>query len=292
VQARTTPGDTSMVSTQLTPPIAGHGEGPWWDHRLARFVWLDMMTGIIYATSIEGDTHVWQTGRPVVSLARPRRASGYVVADAGDVYTTAGFGAPLNHVASVETRRRTRLNEGCCAPDGSLWIGSMHDDLERGAGSLYRVDGNGRVTTLIDLVSVSNGLAFLPGGHQAVYADSVEDSIDLLEFATESEGLARRPWIAVDRANGQIDGICCDLAGGVWAAVWEGGEVRHFAPDGRLVHRVALPVSRPTGCALGGPRGDLLFVTTSRVPGEKTSGAAFVIADVAGRAAPVWPFEG
>ncbi len=280
------------VATQLTPPIAGHGEGPWWDHRVERFVWLDMMAGVVYATSVDGETDAWAIGRSVVSLVRARCGTGYVVADATDVYTTSGFGAALNHLASVEIRPRTRLNEGCCAPDGSLWIGSMHEDFECGAGSLYRVDGRGGVTTLIDLVTVSNGLAFLPEGHQAVYVDSLADSIDLLELAVASDALARRPWTPVDRACGQIDGICCDLSGGVWAAVWGGGEVRHYGPRGNLVDRVALPVSYPTACALGGGDGDVLFVTTSRVPGEVASGAAFTVTDLPCGAAPLWPFEG
>jgi L-arabinonolactonase len=50
----------------------------------------------------------------------------------------------------------------------------------------------------------------------------------------------------------------------VWVAIWDGGEVRRYAPDGRFIARVRLPVSRPTSCCFGGSDLATLFVSTAR----------------------------
>ena len=50
----------------------------------------------------------------------------------------------------------------------------------------------------------------------------------------------------------------------MWNAEWDGARLCRYAPDGRLVQAVELPVSRPTSCAFGGPDLATLFVTTAR----------------------------
>ena len=47
-------------------------------------------------------------------------------------------------------------------------------------------------------------------------------------------------------------------------ALWGGGELRCYRPDGSLLTSVAVPVERPTSCAFGGPDRTTLFVTTAR----------------------------
>ena len=38
-----------------------------------------------------------------------------------------------------------------------------------------------------------------------------------------------------------------------------------FAPDGRLVRTIAMPVSQPTSCEFGGPGWGTLYVTSARM---------------------------
>jgi sugar lactone lactonase YvrE len=51
---------------------------------------------------------------------------------------------------------------------------------------------------------------------------------------------------------------------GLWVAVWGGGCVLHVSPDGVVLDRLELPVSRPSSCAFGGPDLADLYVTTAR----------------------------
>ncbi len=75
----------------------------------------------------------------------------------------------------------------------------------------------------------------------------------------------RRRFADVDASLGLPDGIAVDAEGGVWVALWDGGEVRRYAPDGKLDAVVPLPCGRVTACAFGGDNLEDLFITTSRL---------------------------
>jgi sugar lactone lactonase YvrE len=70
---------------------------------------------------------------------------------------------------------------------------------------------------------------------------------------------------------GVPDGSSADSEGFVWNAAFDAGCLIRYAPDGRVDRTVALPVSRPTACAFGGPDLATLYVTTARfrLPPEK-----------------------
>jgi hypothetical protein len=52
--------------------------------------------------------------------------------------------------------------------------------------------------------------------------------------------------------------------GGVWVALFGGGAIRRYRPDGTLDAHIALPVSCPTSLAFAGDALTDLYVTSSR----------------------------
>ena len=72
------------------------------------------------------------------------------------------------------------------------------------------------------------------------------------------------PLVRIDQPGIAPDGLTVDEEGGIWVALWNGGAVNRYAPDGSLLATVQLPVERPTSCAFGGPGRDTLFVTSAR----------------------------
>ena len=65
-------------------------------------------------------------------------------------------------------------------------------------------------------------------------------------------------------ADGLPDGLTIDSEGCVWLALFQGGAVRRFDPDGRLMLDVALPTPFVTCPAFGGDDLSVLFVTSSQ----------------------------
>jgi len=165
------------------------------------------------------------------------------------------------------------MNDGGCDPLGRFYCGSMATDESTGAGKLYRLDADLTVTVVLDGVTISNGLAWSRDGGTAYYVDSATQRID--QFTGDLAD--RRPFVTVPKEAGTPDGLCLDAEGGVWVALWDGGAVHRYGPDGSLDAVIPMPVTRPTACAFGGPDLADLYITTSRPSADdpKPSGALF-----------------
>ena len=156
------------------------------------------------------------------------------------------------------------LNDGRCDARGRFWVGSMSKTMERASGRLYRLD-RGRLDVLDENIWVSNGVCFSPDDKKMYFADSHVKTIFVYDFDLAAGTLgARRVFAAMGDQPGVPDGSSVDRDGFVWNAVFDAGCLVRYAPDGRVDRTVALPVSRPTACAFGGPDLAMLYVTTAR----------------------------
>lgn len=54
-----------------------------------------------------------------------------------------------------------------------------------------------------------------------------------------------------------------DAAGDLWVAIFGGGRVHRYGPDGKLRQVLQVPAEQTTCCAFAGPRLDRLYVTTA-----------------------------
>ncbi|MEU1789872.1 SMP-30/gluconolactonase/LRE family protein [Streptomyces sparsogenes] len=238
------------------------GEGPTWDAAAKRLIWVDILSSRV---------HTWDpaTGRRTVLVteqhvgaAKPRAGGGLAVnlRDGVGLYGADGGFSWLVREA-VPGRRG---NDAAVAPDGSLWAGTMRYDEATGGGTLSRIAPDGSRTEILPDVTVSNGIGWSPDGRLMYYADTPTSRIDVFDVAG-AQVTGRRPFARIEDGAGFPDGLCVDAEGGVWVALWDGGAVRRYAPDGTLDRVVELPVRRPTACAFGGPDLTDLYVTSARV---------------------------
>jgi sugar lactone lactonase YvrE len=246
------------------------GECARWDGKAQRLLWVDAPTGRLFAAGF-GDGKLTMTASHridgfLTAVAPLDGAGGWVVA-AG-----AGFGhlaadGTLTMLAEPEAAHagRVRMNDGSCDPAGRFWAGSSGGEHAPGAGSLYRYDGDGRYSTMLTGVSISNGIGWNTDATLMYYVDSSAHEISVFDYDLATGSIAgRRPLAAVDPAEGVPDGLCLDDAGYLWVAIWGCGEVRRYAPDGTQVAVVQVAARNASCCALGGPRGRHLFITTAR----------------------------
>jgi sugar lactone lactonase YvrE len=140
----------------------------------------------------------------------------------------------------------------------------MAYDREPGGGSLYRFDPDGSVHTVIEHVTISNGLDWSPDGSLAYYNDTETHRVDVFDYDRDSGLTARRPFVEIPPDNGRPDGLTVDTRGGVWVALNRGGAVHRYTTSGLLDAVVEVPARRVTACTFGGPQLDQLFITTSR----------------------------
>ncbi len=103
------------------------GEGPVWDARSGRRVWVDITARRIPLTdTVTGASETIEVPSHVGTVA-PRAAGGFVAA-LQDGFWVVGDG-PAERVASIpEARPGLRFNDGKCDPAGRFWAGTMAYD--------------------------------------------------------------------------------------------------------------------------------------------------------------------
>ncbi|TDE33966.1 SMP-30/gluconolactonase/LRE family protein [Actinomadura sp. 6K520] len=279
-----------MKAEQITDPLVHHGEGPVWSDAWGGLRWLDMLAGDVLSLAPDGMVTRRNVGT-VVAAIRPRRGGGAVLAvERGfALEDAAGTVTPMPPLWSHD---RVRMNEGGCDPDGRFYCGSIAYDLREGAASLHRLDPDGSTAVVLDGVTISNGLEWSPDGDRAYYVDTATDRIDVFDYDRERGLTGRRPFAA---APDGPDGLTVDAEGGVWVALYGGGSVRRYAPDGGLDEVVDVPVTKATACTFGGPGLDRLFITTSREnldPGAEPEAGALFACTPGVRGVPVREFAG
>jgi sugar lactone lactonase YvrE len=257
----------------IVEAMAELGEGPVWDARSGRLAWVDILGRRLHLTDpATGATESVEVPLDVGAVA-PRAAGGFIAA-LQDGFWIIGDG-PSRRVATIpEARPGLRFNDGKCDPAGRFWAGTMAYDEAPGAGSLYRLGPTGAPVRMLDGVSISNGLAWGADGRTMFYIDSPNRLVEAFSFTMKTGDIAdRRVAVRIAAGAGGPDGMTIDAEGGLWVALWDGAAVHRYI-DGRLDRVIALPVTRPTSCAFGGPDMDELFVTsawTGLTPAERAA---------------------
>ena len=72
------------------------------------------------------------------------------------------------------------MNDGACDPQGRFWAGTMAYDEAPGAGSLYRLELDGRCTQVLTGLTISNGIGWSPEGTTMYLADSGTGDVNAL----------------------------------------------------------------------------------------------------------------
>jgi sugar lactone lactonase YvrE len=243
------------------------GEGVRWDARRDELLHVDIPAGRVFRDRVAVDGRLV----PVATYVLPMPVGAIAPIDGDDGWLLAA-GRGFVHLRPDGSHRTvadaspasTRMNDAACDPQGRCWGGSVADDHHPGGGALYRLGRDGRVEMMRDGLTISNGLGWSPDGATMYLADSGPGIIFAFAFdgalGTISE---ERVLVRVPEDVGAPDGLTVDAAGDVWVAIYGGGRVQGYAPDGRLLVEYPVPARQSTCCAFGGPSLRHLYVTTA-----------------------------
>jgi len=238
-------------------------ESPVWDDRRGALWYVDIPTGrVLMWTPLSGAIRTWSFGAPLGSLALCDDGTLVLAGESSlrhwDPDTdTLRVIARVTHAAPGD-----RMNDSGCDPQGRLWTGSISASRTPTA-TLYRLDEQGLVPVLTGVTN-SNGLDWSEDGRLMYYVDTATRRIDVFDFeATTGAITHRRPFVAIDPADGKPDGLTVDAEGHLWVALWGGGCVHRYAPDGSRDRVLPVPVPNPTSVAFGGPDLEDLYVTAA-----------------------------
>ena len=122
---------------------------------------------------------------------------------------------------------------------------------------------------------IANGLGWSPDTATVYWADTPSHVIHAWDWDAQSNTMQRhrvfqqlpgKPegWQPGQPGyGGRPDGAAVDSEGNYWCAMFEGARLLKFAPDGRLLDDIALPVRCPTMPCFGGADLKTLYVTSA-----------------------------
>ena len=243
------------------------GEGAIWHAQAQKLYWVDVEAGRLHVFDpADASDQAFELGQRVGAVV-PRASGGVMLA------VQHGFAAldlQNGHLTlwsdPEENVTGNRFNDGKCDPAGRFWAGTISLDRRPGTASLYCLEPDGSVRTMLRGVTNSNGIAWSLDGATMYYIDTPTRAVTTFDYCQATGQIANpRRAIAVPESLGKPDGMTIDAEGMLWIALWDGGCVGRWDPSsGRLLETISVPARRVTSCAFGGPNLDELFITTAR----------------------------
>jgi sugar lactone lactonase YvrE len=279
-------------------------EGPRWDEERQELVWVDILGRGFHRATLTAD------GRPdrLRTMALDRHVGAAARASGGGYVLAAGQGflfvdedGSVSELAQPEAGHlEVRMNDGACDPQGRFWAGTMAYDESPGAGTLYRLELDGRCSTVLTGLTISNGIGWSPDGRTMYLSDSGVRSVEAFDFDGTTGAIGgRRTLVHVDRPGMAPDGLTVDDEGDLWVALYGGWGIEHYGPDGSLRDTVQMPVAQVTSCAFGGRDRSTLFVTTGRerldeaaLESQPDAGRVFSVTGLGARGPASAPYRG
>jgi sugar lactone lactonase YvrE len=242
------------------------GEGPVWDAKNQRLLWVDIVgqeLNVFNPADGSNETHKFPD---IVTSATPRRAGGVLLTLRRSIALFDPTTQKLETIAEVEADMPgNRFNDGKTDRQGRHWAGTMGDvDWNHPIGNLYRIGADRKPVKMAEQICCSNGLGWSPDNKTMYFCESFAHVIHAYDFDAATGDIAnRRPFTTVN-SESFPDGLTVDAEGFVWSAQPVFGRIVRYDPTGKMERIIELPVSRGTSVMFGGPNLDTLYVTTMR----------------------------
>ena len=129
---------------------------------------------------------------------------------------------------------------------------------------------------MLEDLTISNGLGWSPDGRTMYLVDSGPRVIHAFAFdGDRRHHLRRQVLVTVPEDVGAPDGMTVDAAGDLWVAIYGGGRVNRYAPDGSLREVYAIPAGSARAARSAAPA-----CTGSTSPPRPRAGATNSVAPI------------
>ncbi len=278
------------------------GEGPVWDEKQQRVIWLDILNGKVHSFRPETSEYsFFETGQLTGAVVLTDRGTFLAALQNGfyEIDETEGIVA---HIGDPESHLPdNRFNDGKCDPNGRFWAGTMHIPETETSGNLYMLDTDGGIHPKLSGIGCSNGLAWNARRDTLYYIDSPTREVVAFDFNPDTAEIAnRRVILTIPEGGGFPDGMTIDEEDKLWVALWDGWKIIRVDPSkGDVISQIDLPAARITSAVFGGPDYSDLYITSARVglteeqlEEQPLAGSLFVVKNPGVRGLPSVRYRG
>lgn len=259
------------------------GESPRWHSIDQCLYWTDIEAGAIYRQAGSAEKPDVFTLGVKVGCIGFRESGGFILAT-GDGFQTWNIKdtRPVKLANPEAGKPNARFNDGLVDPGGRFWAGSMTE--KDSSSCLYRLDPDHVIHTMVNNITISNGIGWNKESNRLYFTDSLKRTIWLFDYDLKS-GSIWNPRIFVEpTGTGVPDGLVIDTDGNVWSVQCGSGKIMVFNTAGNLIQELFFPTRCITACTFGGSDLSDLYVTSSisllnpsELPEQSKAGAVFRI---------------
>ena len=233
------------------------GEGPLWDPHRGVLYWTDIRTGRVFKYDPgAGENEKIHHGVNVGGIAVNRQGGLVFGTWEGVMLWRSDADFQWVHHGPAYA-----FNDCIAGPRGDFYGGAYWDDKP---GYLFRFEPDGRVETIAEGVGISNGMGFSSDLRTFYHTDSPLRTIFAYDHDPDTGALSnRREFVKLASTEGIPDGMTVDADDHVWSAIWGGGCVVRFDPDGVEERRIHFPATQTSAPMFGGDDLTDLYVTTA-----------------------------
>jgi len=267
------------------------GEGAVWQATENALYWTDINRFLIHRyEALSGNVKTWFFDEPVTALILTTRSDALaVVLGSRLILWNPATDARRDYAFKLSGWPKVRCNDARADPRGSLWIGSMWNNvnadgspgsLENGHGVLYRLTPGLAIREFRRDLGIANTLAWNPDHTAFYFADSMANAIYQYDYDRGTGDISNERPFFRDFTRGAPDGSSMDSDGFLWNCRYGGGCILRISPQGQIDRIVEMPTPNVTTCTFGGPDLRTLYITTAAAgakPGDRFAGGLFTL---------------
>jgi L-arabinonolactonase len=270
------------------------GEGPLWDPVNQALYFIDNSGQKVHRYDVAtGRTRSWDMPSVITAMVL-RECGGAIVTLRSGIHSLDFTTGELEVISPLASPPPFVFNDGKVDRRGRFIIGASTANFAdpQPDGGLYVLDPSHSLRVLDTGVHFSNGPCWSPDSKTFYFSDSWLYTTYAYDYNVATGELGnKRLFVETRELGGMPDGATVDRDGLVWIAIFRGGKIAAFRPDGRLERVVKLPVQLTSSVMFGGPDLDQLYVTTIEKghfgePSEEGAGDVYVIEGLGARGSP------
>ena len=254
-----------MRITRVETPRCLGGESPLWDPAAQALYFIDNTGRKIHRYEVaSGVTRSWEVPSVITALAL-RALGGAVVTLRTGIHNFDFDTGVLQLLSPLDDPPPFVFNDGKVDRRGRFLIGASTANFTHPTpdGGLYRLDPDHRLTILDTGIHFSNGPCWSPDDKTFYFSDSYRHETYAYDYDIDSGAVAnKRVFVNTRDLGGLPDGATVDRDGLVWMALYGGGKIAAFRPDGQLERAIEMPVRLVSSVMFGGLGLSQLYVTT------------------------------
>jgi sugar lactone lactonase YvrE len=255
------------------------GEGLVWDPGHECLYWTDINHGRVHSVAWNGGPiSTWQFDQPATALTLTSDPELLVLVLGGRISLWSPLRGETQRLYTLPQWPTVRCNDARVSPAGSLWFGTMQNNVcadgstvpvTAALGGLYSLRRDGISTEWDNGFSISNTVCWSHDNATLLFGDTVRNILYRYAYNAATDSVAASCDIyCSDFARGLPDGSALDAQGYLWNCRYGGGCIVRFALDGSVDRVEDTPVNNPTTCAFGGPNLEYLYFTSAMQSGS------------------------